>query len=68
MNQVNPYFIPRNHQIEQIITQVTEQEDFALFQQFAQDLLTPFSETTQNSRWAEPAPATNEPYRTFCGT
>jgi serine/tyrosine/threonine adenylyltransferase len=68
MNASNPYFIPRNHQIELIIQQVTEHGDLTLFQQFARDLATPFSETDDNQRWAEPAPASEMPYRTFCGT
>lgn len=68
MNAVNPYFIPRNHQIELIISQVTQHGDLALFQQFAQDLTTPFTENEHNQRWAEPAPESDRPYRTFCGT
>jgi uncharacterized protein YdiU (UPF0061 family) len=68
MNAVNPFFIPRNHQIELIISQVTEQGDWRLFQQFASDLTAPFTETTINQRWATPAPASDLPYRTFCGT
>lgn len=68
MNAVNPYFIPRNHQIERIISQVLEQGDLSLFQQFAKDLTTPFTETADNKRWAAAAPQTMEPYRTFCGT
>jgi serine/tyrosine/threonine adenylyltransferase len=68
MNAVNPYFIPRNHQIELIISQVTEHNDFTLFQQFARDLTMPFTETTDNQRWAATAPVSDMPYRTFCGT
>lgn len=68
MNAVNPFFIPRNHQIELIISQVTEQNDFTLFQQFARDLTTPFTETSDNQRWAAAAPQSDLPYRTFCGT
>lgn len=68
MNRVNPFFIPRNHQIELIISQVTEHGDLTLFQQFARDLTRPFTENTDNQRWAEPAPVSDMPYRTFCGT
>lgn len=68
MNSVNPLFIPRNHQIEQIILDVTTQQDLTLFNQFAADLKSPFSPTANNARWAEaPAPG-GAPYRTFCGT
>lgn len=68
MNAVNPFFIPRNHQIERIITEITEQGDLSLFQQFARDLTAPFTETEHNQRWAQPAPESAIPYRTFCGT
>ncbi len=68
MDAANPYFIPRNHQIEQIIHQVTTHGDVSLFQQFASDLTTPFTKNADNQRWAEPALATDVPYRTFCGT
>ena len=68
MNAVNPYFIPRNHQIELIISQVTEHGDLRLFQQFARDLTNPFTEHADNQRWAAPAPVNKVPYRTFCGT
>jgi len=68
MLAVNPAFIPRNHQIEQIIDQVTTQQELGLFQQFARDLTAPFALSADASRWAAvPAPATT-PYRTFCGT
>lgn len=68
MNAVNPFFIPRNHQIELIISEILEQGDLGLFQQFARDLTMPFTETAENSRWANPAPIDAAPYRTFCGT
>jgi len=68
MNAVNPFFIPRNHQIELIISQVTEQGDLTLFQQFARDLSSPFTENADNQRWAAAAPPSDLPYRTFCGT
>jgi serine/tyrosine/threonine adenylyltransferase len=68
MNSVNPLFIPRNHQIEQIILDVTTQQDLTLFNQFAADLKSPFHPTPDNARWAEPPIPGGAPYRTFCGT
>lgn len=68
MNAVNPAFIPRNHQIEQIIHQVVVLEDDALFQQFAKDLTTPFAIEAEKTRWAEVPPVSDTAYRTFCGT
>lgn len=68
MLAVNPYFIPRNHRIEQIIQQVVVQNDRTLFQRFASDLTQPFRQTEQNSFWAEPPAPNPVPYRTFCGT
>ena len=65
MLAVNPAFIPRNHQIEQIIEDAIERNDFTLFEKFRQDLTTPFQD---NEFWmAAPAPSTAL-YQTFCGT
>lgn len=68
MNNVNPLFIPRNHQIEQIIADVTTRQDLTLLNQFATDLKSPFSPTANNTRWTEAPTPGGAPYRTFCGT
>jgi len=68
MLAVNPAFIPRNHQIEQIIHQVTVEQELGLFQQFARDLTSPFALSADESRWAAVPEPTATPYRTFCGT
>jgi len=68
MHSQNPFFIPRNHQIEQIITQVVQQDDLSLFQQFAKALKSPFSATASNAIFAKAPPAGGPHYRTFCGT
>jgi uncharacterized protein YdiU (UPF0061 family) len=65
MLRVNPAFIPRNHQIEQIIEAASERNDFTQFEQFRRDLTTPYQD---NPLWmAAPAPSKAR-YQTFCGT
>lgn len=68
MDQHNPFFIPRNHQIEQIITQVVQQDDLTLFAHFAKALQSPFVATASNAVFAEAPSAGGPHYRTFCGT
>lgn len=65
MRAVNPAFIPRNHQIERIIEDAIERNDFTRFEKYRHDLATPFQD---NEYWmAAPAPSTGL-YQTFCGT
>ena len=68
MNSINPLFIPRNHQIENIIFDVTTAQDLTLFKQFNTDANSPFQPTPDNARWTEPPAPGGAPYRTFCGT
>lgn len=68
MQQHNPYFIPRNQLIEQVITEVVSENNIVLFQQFAKALSNPFSTSVSHARFAEPPPAGGPHYQTFCGT
>jgi uncharacterized protein YdiU (UPF0061 family) len=65
MLAVNPAFIPRNHQIEQIIEDAIERNDFTMFEKFRVDLATPFAD---NEFWMAPPPPSTSLYQTFCGT
>jgi serine/tyrosine/threonine adenylyltransferase len=67
MDRVNPIYIPRNHKVEEALG-AANQQDMAPFTKMLDVLSHPFDEVAGNEAYAEPAPATNRPYRTFCGT
>jgi len=68
MDRVNPIYIPRNHKVEEALAAATDQADMTAFSKLLTILTRPFEEVEGNEAYAEPAPATNIPYRTFCGT
>ncbi len=66
MRQVNPRYIPRNHQIERII-QAAEQDDFAPFEELSAVLSQPYRTQAADSYALPPLPA-ERVLQTFCGT
>jgi serine/tyrosine/threonine adenylyltransferase len=67
MDRVNPIYIPRNHKVEEALA-AANQQDMTPFSKLLTVLSHPFDEVAGNEAYAKPAPATNRPYRTFCGT
>jgi serine/tyrosine/threonine adenylyltransferase len=67
MDRVNPIYIARNHKVEEALAAAVNQE-MTPFSKLLEVVSKPFDEVTGNKAYAEPAPATNRPYRTFCGT
>jgi len=68
MNRINPIYIPRNHKVEEALTAAVEQDDMMPFSQMLGILSHPFEEVPENQAYALPAPISDLPYRTFCGT
>jgi uncharacterized protein YdiU (UPF0061 family) len=68
MDRVNPIYIPRNHKVEEALGAAVEQEDMKPFSKLLTVLSHPFDEVAGNEAYAAPAPATDIPYKTFCGT
>jgi uncharacterized protein YdiU (UPF0061 family) len=69
MRRVNPWCIPRNHRIEEVITAASDENSLEPFHQLLAALNRPYEELPDLSRFAEPAPAAfMANYRTFCGT
>ena len=67
MNSVNPLFIPRNHRVEQAISEALR-DDLTVFKDLNTVLSKPYTEHPGLSHYAE-APAEQERVtRTFCGT
>ena len=67
MDRVNPLYIPRNHLVEEALAAATA-GDIEPFERLVDVLTRPFDERPGLEVYAEPAPATFGPYRTFCGT
>jgi serine/tyrosine/threonine adenylyltransferase len=67
MDRVNPIYIPRNHKVEEALAAAVNQ-DMTPFMKLLGVVIHPFEEVAGNEAYAEPAPATNRPYKTFCGT
>ena len=67
MDRVNPIYIPRNHKVEESLAAAVNQ-DMRPFTKLLEVVIQPFDEVAGNEAYAEPAPATNRRYQTFCGT
>jgi serine/tyrosine/threonine adenylyltransferase len=67
MNRINPVYIPRNHHVEEALTQATA-GDLAPFRRLVDLVSTPFDERPGLERYAEPAPVGCGPHVTYCGT
>ena len=67
MDRVNPIYIPRNHKVEESLAAAFNQ-DITPFTKLLEVVTQPFDEVAGNEAYAEPAPATNRRYQTFCGT
>ena len=67
MDRVNPIYIARNHKVEESLAAAVNQ-DMTPFTKLLEVVIQPFDEVAGNEAYAEPAPATNRRYQTFCGT
>ena len=67
MDRVNPVYIARNHRVEEALAAATA-GDLEPFERLVDVLARPFEERPGLESYAEPAPTSFGPYRTFCGT
>ncbi|WP_299420764.1 protein adenylyltransferase SelO [uncultured Shimia sp.] len=67
MRQANPYIIPRNHQIEAMISQAVS-GDFTLFHGLNTALEKPFDTIAEHGDLTTPPTAEEKVTQTFCGT
>lgn len=68
MQQRNPERIPRNHRVEEALEAAVQQADYSVMNRLMEVLATPFAHLPEYAEYADPAPPSNLPYRTFCGT
>ena len=67
MRSRNPAVIPRNHRVEEALAAAV-QEDYQPLQRLLSVLERPYEDTPEKAFYRSPAPPTDQPYRTFCGT
>lgn len=67
MDRVNPAYVPRNHLVEEALDAATN-GDLGPLRLLLEAVTDPYNERPGVERYAEAAPETFGPYRTFCGT
>jgi serine/tyrosine/threonine adenylyltransferase len=68
MRAVNPAYIPRNHQIEAMITAAVEKDDFTRMEDLLAVLSRPYEDQPEFVRYAQPPQPHEQVKATFCGT
>lgn len=68
MLQVNPLYIPRNHQVEAVIEAAVERDDFAPFEAIVDVLAKPFEAQPGREDYERPPAVHERVLATFCGT
>lgn len=68
MNQANPAFIPRNHQIEKVIASAVEENDYSLLSEVLTVLEKPYDDQPKFEQYSLPPKPEEKVTATFCGT
>jgi len=68
MRKVNPAFIPRNHKVEEALTEAVDHGDFSLFEALNDVLARPYEDQPAFDAYAQPPKPGEEVTATFCGT
>lgn len=67
MQSVNPSVIPRNHLVEEALSDATLAQDYTKLQQLLEALSHPFDDY-HDAQYLSSAPPTDRVYQTYCGT
>jgi len=67
MKQHNPQVIPRNHKVEKALLEANK-NDLQSLHSLLSVLQLPYEVSNDLKYYQNPAPLSNEPYQTFCGT
>ena len=68
MLQHNPFVIPRNHQVEKVLREATENGDLSFTQKLLEALAQPFGNNPRFKDYQQPPRPGEEVQQTFCGT
>lgn len=64
----NPLVIPRNHDVEKVLTAAVEDDDLQPFKHLLAVLQSPYKKTKNTTQYQQPTPEFDAGYQTFCGT
>ena len=67
VDATNPIYVPRNHKVEEALGAAVD-GNMEPFRRLVELISHPFTERPGNESYAQPAPDSFGPYRTFCGT
>ena len=67
MKKNNPLVIPRNHKVEEALTDA-DKGNLETMNKFLKVLIKPYSVQENIIEFQKPAPISDEKYQTFCGT
>jgi serine/tyrosine/threonine adenylyltransferase len=68
MKNSNPAVIPRNHRVEEALEAAVERGDLSVVEKLLSVLSRPYDHSPEQEEYCAPAPPSERPYRTFCGT
>ena len=68
MKKINPLYIPRNHLVENALDEALSKENYKSFHNLLGFITNPYDEISNSDKYTLPAPITDKPYKTFCGT
>ena len=69
MRSRNPVVVPRNHKVEEALTAAVSAQDLNPLHRLLTVLASPYDdESSTPDEFTQPAPPSDTPYRTFCGT
>jgi uncharacterized protein YdiU (UPF0061 family) len=68
MNNINPLYVPRNHNVEAALQAATEQNNMEPFKKLFSILQSPHKENDDLREYSTPLSEEDSSYKTFCGT
>lgn len=68
MKKSNPWIIPRNQELERVLSLAVEDEDYEPFYKLLEKLLNPFDYSKLDMDYHRPADASANKHKTYCGT
>jgi len=68
MHQTNPRIVPRNHTVEEALTEASTQGNLRPFFKLLEAVTQPYSNAPELEEFSQPPASPNPEFRTFCGT
>ena len=68
MRSANPYVIPRNHKVEEVLTAASASGNFEPMNKLLKELNKPYDYRDDDNEYRMSPKTSNIQYQTFCGT